>query len=188
MKSDTRQIILTRASELFYSEGFNNTGMEKITEVCGIRKPSLYHHFGSKNELGLEYLEYKAESLFAMLTALLKRSKSFDAYLNAWAGAYVVLARRREFAGCPFTAFASELDPFEREFFSKRLQKVEKDWLAFQEEAIRKFHGRANASALARRLLVVHTGCVMLFRASRDMRHLRQLKVEFNRFCAEEEL
>lgn len=178
--SPTRQMILERAGELFYREGFNNTGMEEITEVCGIRKPSLYYHFGSKNELGLAYIEHRADALFEMLTALLDRSKSFGGYLRSWANAYIVLARRGEFSGCAFTAFASELDSAERQYFEERLKRVEKEWLSFQENAFHRFNpDAAGAAAMARRILITHTGCVMLFRASRDMRHLRELRSAF---------
>lgn len=179
-KPDTKQRILEQTAALFYAEGFNNTGMEKITEVCGIRKPALYYHFGSKNELGLAYLEYKSAGLFAMLGTLIARSESFTEYLTAWANAYIVLARRGEFFGCAFTAFASELDAEERKFFSARLRKIEADWLALQERAITKFHPESKAAkTVAQQILIAHTGCVMLFRAARDTRYLKQMKSAF---------
>lgn len=177
---DTKQNILEQAGALFYRQGFNNTGMEKITEVCGIKKPALYYHFGSKNALGLAYLEYRAKMLFSMLEGLLKRAKSFDQYLSSWAGALVVLARRGEFFGCPFTAFASELDAEERTYFESKLRSVEKEWLAVQERAFAKYYGESKAAkSVAAKILIAHTGCVMLYRASRDVKHLKQLRTAF---------
>lgn len=183
---DTRQNILQQAGALFYAQGFNNTGMEKITEVCGIKKPALYYHFGSKNGIGLAYLEFKAEGLFAMLNTLLERSQSFGKYLDSWANALILLARRNEFFGCPFTAFASELDAEERAFFETKLRSVEDEWLAIQERAFVKFYGASNAAkGVAQKILVVHTGCVMLYRASRDAKYLKQLKAGFAEIAAE---
>lgn len=182
---DTKQHILEQAGALFYAQGFNNTGMEKITEVCGIKKPALYYHFGSKNALGLAYLEFKSEGLFAMLNKLLERSQSFGKYLDSWANALILLARRNEFFGCPFTAFASELDAEERAYFETRLRSVESEWLAIQERAVTKFYGdSAAAKGIAKKILIEHTGCVMLYRASRDRKYLKQLKTGFAEIAA----
>lgn len=183
---DTKQRILEQAGALFYAQGFNNTGMEKITEVCGIKKPALYYHFGSKNALGLAYLEHKANGLFAMLEALIERSQSFGKYLDSWANALILLARRNEFFGCPFTAFASELDAEERAYFETRLRSVESHWLAIQEKAFVRYYGDAVAAkGIAKKILVAHTGCVMLYRASRDVKYLKQLKAEFAEIAAQ---
>lgn len=182
---DTKQNILEQAGALFYAQGFNNTGMEKITEVCGIKKPALYYHFGSKNALGLAYLEYRAEMLFGMLEGLLKRAKSFDQYLSSWANALIILARRGEFFGCPFTAFASELNSEERAYFETKLRGVEKEWLAVQEKAFLKYYGESKAAKnIAAKILIAHTGCVMLYRASRDAKHLKQLRTAFSELAA----
>lgn len=183
--NQTREIILEKAGALFYAQGFNNTGMEQITKVCGVKKPSLYYHFESKNALGLAYLEYRATILFAMLESLMQRAKTFDHYLSSWATALIMLARRNEFFGCPFTAFSSELDAEERKFFETRLRSVEGEWLAIQEKAFVKFYGEsAAAKGIAEKILVVHTGCVMLYRASRDMKYLKQLKTGFAEVAA----
>lgn len=183
---DTKQVILEQAGALFYAQGFNNTGMEKITEVCGIKKPALYYHFGSKNALGLAYLEFRAEALFTMLNKLLERSASFNEYLDSWGNALVLLARRNEFFGCPFTAFASELDAEERHYFETKLRGIESEWLAIQERAFAKFYDDLpHAKSTAKRILIAHTGCVMLYRASRDLKYLKQLKTEFASIAAQ---
>jgi len=178
--SSTREIILEKAGALFYRQGFNNTGMDEITRAVGVKKPALYYHFESKNALGAAYLEYRADMLFAMLESLLARARSFEQYLSSWATALIMLARRNDFFGCPFTAFASEMDDVERKFFREKLHSVETRWIALQEKAWHKFGGNpTQAKSVARRILGVHTGYVMLYRASRDERHLRDLKAAF---------
>ncbi|AFM11766.1 TetR/AcrR family transcriptional regulator [Turneriella parva] len=178
--SPTRQIILEKAGALFYRHGFNNTGMDEITRVVGVKKPALYYHFESKNALGNAYIEYRAHMLFEMLDSLLARAGSLDKYLSSWATALIMLARRGEFYGCPFTAFASELAGDERPYFEVTLGQVEAQWLRVQEMAYQKFYPQGRyAAEVARKILIVHTGCVMLYRASRDEKYLRQLKAEF---------
>lgn len=182
---DTKQNILEQAGALFYAQGFNNTGMEQITKVCGIKKPALYYHFESKNVLGLAYLEHRSKILFEMLESLLQRAKTFDQYLSSWATALIMLARRNEFFGCPFTAFSSELDGDERTFFETKLRSVENEWLAIQKKAFVKYYGESEAAkSIAEKILIVHTGCVMLYRASRDIKYLKQLKTGFAEIAA----
>lgn len=178
--NETKNNILEQAGTLFYSQGFNHTGMEKITIVCGIKKPTLYYYFPSKNALGIAYLESRASALFSMLNALLGRANSLDQYLSSWASALILMARRNEFFGCPFTSFASELNSEERTYFEKTLKNIEEDWLNIQVQAYQKFYSKSTvAKQFAEKILVTHTGCVMLYRASRDLNYLKQLKSGF---------
>ena len=65
----TKQIILEKAGALFYRQGFNNTGIEEITRVVGVKKPALYYHFESKKALGNAYIEYRAKLLFDCISS-----------------------------------------------------------------------------------------------------------------------
>jgi AcrR family transcriptional regulator len=47
---------LTAASELFYFEGINATGVERIASRASVSKRTLYRHFSSKTALVEEYL------------------------------------------------------------------------------------------------------------------------------------
>ena len=51
-----RARILTAASELFYFEGINATGAERIASRASVSKRTLYQHFPSKTALVEEYL------------------------------------------------------------------------------------------------------------------------------------
>ena len=48
---DTKERIQNCAEELFYSRGYDATGVQEIAEKSGITKPTLYHYFGSKRGL-----------------------------------------------------------------------------------------------------------------------------------------
>lgn len=43
--------IASTAAELFASRGFHEVGMREVADALGIRGPSLYHHYGSKEEI-----------------------------------------------------------------------------------------------------------------------------------------
>ena len=51
-----RTRILNAASELFYCEGINATGVERIASKASVSKRTLYQHFPSKTALVEEYL------------------------------------------------------------------------------------------------------------------------------------
>ena len=53
-----RKSILKHAIAQMKLHGYSNTTMSKIGDACGLIKGSIYHHFSSKEELGLECLRY----------------------------------------------------------------------------------------------------------------------------------
>lgn len=67
MKSDTRHTIISTASDLFYKNGYNLTGINEIIEKSGIAKATLYNHFQSKEDLLIAYLDTKDVELLKNL-------------------------------------------------------------------------------------------------------------------------
>ncbi|THV41202.1 TetR/AcrR family transcriptional regulator [Glycomyces buryatensis] len=64
MTTDTEQPRLTRAarrvldtaSELFYHQGINSVGVDRIAAEAGVTKKTIYDRFGSKDNLVMAYL------------------------------------------------------------------------------------------------------------------------------------
>src|SRR5882757_7891684 len=52
-----RERLLAAAGELFYENGINTVGIDRVIEHAGVAKASLYDCFGSKEELIRSYLE-----------------------------------------------------------------------------------------------------------------------------------
>lgn len=55
--SISRDLILESAAQVFSKKGYNGASMADIAEVVGLQKATLYHHFGSKQEILSELLD-----------------------------------------------------------------------------------------------------------------------------------
>jgi AcrR family transcriptional regulator len=56
-----RDRIVTSAQDLFHRHGIRGVGVDAIAEAAGTNKMTLYRHFGSKDDLIVEYLNYKGK-------------------------------------------------------------------------------------------------------------------------------
>jgi AcrR family transcriptional regulator len=56
-----RERLLAAADELFYENGINLVGIDRVIEHAGVAKASLYDTFGSKEELIRCYLKARSE-------------------------------------------------------------------------------------------------------------------------------
>lgn len=54
-KKELRGLIVQKAGELFGQEGYHSVTVEQISKSLGISKPSIYYHYGSKEEIYFEF-------------------------------------------------------------------------------------------------------------------------------------
>jgi TetR/AcrR family transcriptional regulator len=80
---DVRTHILRVATRRFARQGFDSTSLQEIADEVGVKKPSLLHHFPSKNELLRGVLdnlfEHWTESLPRLLEAVTSGRGRFEA-------------------------------------------------------------------------------------------------------------
>jgi len=60
-RASARERLLAAADELFYENGINLVGIDRVIEHAGVAKASLYDCFGSKEELIRAYLKGRAD-------------------------------------------------------------------------------------------------------------------------------
>ncbi len=58
LKKTSKEEILKNSIKLFKIQGYYNTSMANIADACGLIKGSIYHHFKSKEEIGLQSLKF----------------------------------------------------------------------------------------------------------------------------------
>jgi TetR/AcrR family transcriptional repressor of nem operon len=67
-KTNTREDIIRKGAELIHAQGFNATGLQQILQAVGIPKGSFYFYFKSKEDFGLEIIDYFS----AMISGIIK--------------------------------------------------------------------------------------------------------------------
>jgi AcrR family transcriptional regulator len=110
-KRSPRDRLLDAASELFYAEGVQSVGINRVIEHAGVAKDSLYRMFGSKEELVCAYLNARHEETLARLRSAVAATEDPIERLLAVFDAQARLFHTPGFHGCAFTAAAAEAAP-----------------------------------------------------------------------------
>lgn len=100
MKSEIRTRILETASELFYTRGYNLTGINEIIHESGIAKATLYNHFKSKEDLLVAYLVEKDKQLSKNLTLFCEKKPKGNKRLIAVLEFLIEFFNEDDFNGC----------------------------------------------------------------------------------------
>jgi len=107
-KRSPRARLLQAASELFYAEGVQSVGIDRVIERAGVAKASLYSTFGSKEGLVCAYLNARHEETLARLRSAVAATEDPIERLLAVFDAQARLFHTPDFHGCAFTAAATE--------------------------------------------------------------------------------
>jgi AcrR family transcriptional regulator len=110
-RPSARDRLLAAADELFYEDGLNLVGIDRVIERAGVAKASLYNIFGSKDELIRAYLDAKHAARRERLEKhLLKYRSARDKILGIFE-LQAETAREPGFRGCAFVRASAELKP-----------------------------------------------------------------------------
>ena len=106
-----RERLLAAADELFYEEGFNTVGIDRVIERAGVAKASLYDCFGSKEELIRSYLQQRHEARQARIRERLARYSTPREKILAVFDSMAEAAAAPGFRGCAFARASAETRP-----------------------------------------------------------------------------
>jgi AcrR family transcriptional regulator len=107
-KPSPRERLLDAAMELFYAEGVQSVGIDRVIARAGVAKASLYSTFGSKEGLVLAYLERRHDLVIGRINARVAEAEEPVERLLALFDAQADLFRRPDFRGCAFAAASAE--------------------------------------------------------------------------------
>jgi AcrR family transcriptional regulator len=110
LRRSPRERLLQAANELFYAEGVQSVGIDRVIERAGVAKASLYSAFGSKEELVGAYLDARHTHTLTRLRAATETVDPSDPVQQILAvfDAQAQFFQAPDFHGCAFTAAAAE--------------------------------------------------------------------------------
>lgn len=160
-----RDRLLAAADELFYAEGVQSVGVERILERAGVAKASLYNLYGSKDGLVLAYLRGRHDGTTEQLMAAVDRHRDPRRRILAVFDAQAQNFAQPGFRGCAFvSAFAeapltgqvaqaaTEFRAWVRDLFTKLCEEA----------------GAADPLELSRQLNIIYDGGITAAWMDRD--------------------
>jgi AcrR family transcriptional regulator len=91
---ENRENLLNCALELFTANGYDAVGVQTISEAAGVKKPTLYHYFGSKSGLLNTLLQQYLDPFFDELSAAADYKGDITLSLRSTAEVYFAFARQ----------------------------------------------------------------------------------------------
>jgi AcrR family transcriptional regulator len=107
-RGSARERLLSAANELFYEDGVNSVGIDRVIEHAGVAKASLYSSFGSKDELVRSYLRARQEQREQRIA---EKLASCSTPRERLLGVFELLGERfadPSFRGCAFLRASAE--------------------------------------------------------------------------------
>lgn len=124
MKSNStpKERILETAYKLFYTQGYNMTGINQILIEANVAKASLYQHYGSKEELGVEYIKKVREDWFLSFEIHLSKKKNPKDKILAAFDFLEINMRNNDFKGCRFLNLLTDIETISTEMQKQILE------------------------------------------------------------------
>jgi AcrR family transcriptional regulator len=110
-RASARERLLAAADELFYAEGVQTVGIDRIIERAGVAKASLYNLFGSKEELVAAYLASRHDRTTSRLANAIAGVDDPRQKILAVFDAQAQQFEQADFNGCAFMAASTEAPP-----------------------------------------------------------------------------
>lgn len=159
-KRPVKERIVETASELFYKNGYNRTGINEILEKSGVAKASMYQHFRSKEEIGVEYLIHMEIEANKKLSARIDAQPKGKAKLLAIIDHVADFFESGSFRGCWSLNTIAEISKDDKLMMEEiiRQKKAMKAWfLKLVEENIT----AKDPSDMANRLYMMYEAALM---------------------------
>jgi AcrR family transcriptional regulator len=108
-RSEARERLLAAASQLFYAEGINSVGVDRIVAESHVTLATFYRHFPGKQDLVVAYLQRVHDTLAERAAALTERAQGRE-LVRALGAEVVAEIGHAGFHGCAFIKAAAELE------------------------------------------------------------------------------
>jgi AcrR family transcriptional regulator len=164
-RRSARERLLAAAEELFYEEGINTVGIDRVIERAGVAKASLYDCFGSKEELVRSYLAARQQAREARMKEKLALYTTPKERLLGVFDALGEVFRASNFRGCAFVRASAEVRS------GSSLKAVSDDsraWLRNLFTELARDAGARKPESLAQQLVLLYDGASVSAQMDRD--------------------
>ena len=160
-----RERLLAAADELFYREGVQTVGIDRIISCAEVAKASLYSNFGSKEELVRAYLEARHARTTERISRALTRFRTPRERLLGVFDAQGEQFTDPAFNGCAFVMASAEAPA---RGAVERAAEAYRDWVRTLFTTLAREAGVADPDALARQLHLLYDGAGLSARMDHD--------------------
>jgi AcrR family transcriptional regulator len=155
VRQPARQRLLAAAQELFYKEGVQSVGIDRVIERAGVAKASLYANFKGKDDLVRAYLDARYQARRTAIEAKLALHKApRDKMLAVFDVVGDALARP-DYRGCVFARASAEMAA---DASGRKVCRDARQWTRELFASLAKEAGAAKPDALATQLLLLYDG------------------------------
>jgi AcrR family transcriptional regulator len=164
-RRSARERLLAAAEALFYGEGINTVGIDRVIEHAGVAKASLYDCFGSKEGLIQAYLTTRHEARQKLLR---ERLAQFDDPRERLLSVFDVLAElgpATSFRGCAFIRAHAEAHTEET---VKAICDEARSWMRALFTDLARDAGAADPERMAAQLVLLYDGTAVAAQMDRD--------------------
>lgn len=156
--SEARSRLLATASGIFYAEGINSVGVDRIVSEAAVTRATFYRHFASKQDLVLAYLQAAHDAIEAGFEALAATHEP-DRLLEAVCDDIAGQIEQPFFHGCAFICAGAEFehpdDPIRHAVIAHR------DWFLGAVRDAFAAAGREQPDEAARQFVMLRDGAMV---------------------------
>ncbi|MFG2957160.1 TetR/AcrR family transcriptional regulator [Streptomyces sp. NPDC048291] len=160
-----RERLLSAANELFYAEGVQTVGIDRIIEHAGVAKASLYNTFGGKEQLIRAYLDARHTKLTERLLRAVDAAGTPRERLLAVFDAQAELLAQQSYHGCAFVAASAEA---KHGSAIEEASDTARSWIRALFTGLARDAGAPHPEALAHQLHLLYDGSGVSARMDRD--------------------
>lgn len=168
-KLGVKERVIETASDLFYNQGYNQTGINQIIDEAGVAKASMYQHFRSKEDIAVAYLIARHTMWMGKLDECVAKEKSPKSkvicvftYLTEW-------LTEVDFRGCGWQNIITDLPTNHNKIKDQAIyHKNElRGWLQKELSKEKEFTNK-EAKELGDEVMVLIEGAIILSQIQKD--------------------
>ena len=183
-----KERILQVATNLFYIQGYTNTGINQIIKESKTAKASFYEYYPSKEILGRAVLRKFCADTILWLRGILRKSKTPETFSKNLSNAIKkqILSKNEFYKGCPVALFSAQIsstsETFKNDFINfvilwesllfKYFSNLQKD---------KKLNPKIKVKEAVKNILNQYEGALLLWRLSGNKEFINIMELEINR-------